>query len=292
MAMMSQHTNCLRKGCRWAALWAVGISLSFGLWARADEPAATPTPSPTASPTPTAAATPLPPLNFIPPLSLAECQDLMSRAETLIPNNPQAAPDAAWVASLQSMVETSANYLRFRSDLHTSLSQYRWVELTGGRVENNPGGVDRDEKVFDPPVEGVSAFSLEARNGDVYLHRLVVFDEKQEKRQEFDFSKEPDLLRHAIPRRDVYHLYRRSTISRIEMEYSTVKPREPGSPRVVVAVFAGMTTRSRPEFVKTAIWHLQEARKAIAARDWPRAKTEMSAANNRLSEYIRRNNPK
>ncbi|MBI1289796.1 hypothetical protein GC173_00940 [bacterium] len=277
-------------------LLAMALCASVTLLASvpAEEPVPTATPAPT--PSPTATVTPAPttaaPVRFIPPLSIAECQDLMRRAEKLIPPDGAPSPDPTWVAGLQSMVETCGNYLNFRSDLHTSLSQYRWIELGGGRVENNPGGVDKDAKTFDPPIEGISAISLEARSADVYLHRLVVFDEKNRKRQDFDFSTNPQLLRHALPRRDVYHLWRRSTVSRIEMEYSTVKEREPGEPRARVAVFAGITNRSRPEFVKTTIWHLHVAREEIGKRDWAKARMELIQANEVLDEYVRRNNPK
>lgn len=232
-----------------------------------------------------------PTLSYMPPLSLEECQNLIMRAHSLIPAEGAAEKiDPSLAAALASIAQTSANYLHFRSDLHPSFSHYRWIELVGGRVENNIGETDHDIKRFNPPVEGISALSLEARHGDIWLHRILVFDEKDNMRQEFDYSKEPRLLRHALPRRDVYHLWRRTTISRIEIEYARAVPNQQ-NPTPQVGIFAGLTTRARPEHVKTAIFHLQEAHEQILTGDWETARESLALANERLRDYLRRNRP-
>ncbi len=254
------------------------------------EPAArTPAPLP---------ATP-PPISYLPPISLRETLRLMDRvSSTLSRQAPAVAvvttPGAAVpappapevpVESLQRMIRSCINYLRYRDDIHTSLSDYEWVELDDERVENSPDAPDQDAILFEPPVERISAISLQATGGDVRVHRIRVIDEKNSTRQLFDYDSKPLLVRHLLPRREVFHLWRRTTISRIELEYARVDSTGGVRPRIII--FGGTT--SRREYIKTALFQLELASDRLNRKDWARALDAVAEAKEGLGDYMRKN---
>lgn len=264
---------------------AIGLLAATAVNSRGEDPQ--PTPPPTPLPTPVVTPT----VSFIPPLSVEDCSELLKRALQLLPEKDRAPLEPGIAASVRSMAETTANYLSFRDDLHTSLVHYNWSELGKGWVQNDPGRADSDMFKFDPPIRSISALSLDTMGGDVWLHRLEIWDEKDSKRQEFDYREAPKLLRADLPRRDVFHLWRRTTISRVRVEYSRANPPE-GGIRAGVVLYGGATRTNRPEHVKTAIWFLHEAVASIDTKDWAAARYKIAEATENIEDYLRRNRPR
>lgn len=213
--------------------------------------------------TPTATPTTAPPgaRPYFPPLSLVECIDQIREVRSKVPTTSVPISEVPFIADrISRRVQSIFNYLKFRDDLHSSLADYQWGFLGDDKVQNDPGQADHDTLIFDPPQRRISALSLSVVNGDVHIHRLKVYDEFNALRQEWDFGKRPVLLRNLIPRREVFHLWTRTTISRIEIEYSVANPaRATDVPRV--SFFGGRT--ERVEHIKTAMRHLQEAEESV-----------------------------
>lgn len=253
------------------------VALTLAILAAASGRAQTAAPTTTPRPTPAATAAPAPqrpvPMPVAPPLSLSDCQAILSDAAQVVGTDPTTA---------ERMIASVENYLKFRDDLHTSLASYQWPRLRSAKVENDPGTVDRDTFRFDPPVERISALGFEAEGGDVWLHTVRVYDENNALRDTHRFDK-PRLLQQMLPRREVFHLWRRTTISRIEVEYSSANP-GPQHPRVSVL---GGTTAER-EYIKTAIYHLGTAADAVRQGKAPVAGQALTAAQREISAYITR----
>jgi hypothetical protein len=148
-----------------------------------------------------------------------------------------------------------------------------------------PRRPDQDAILFEPPVERISAISLQATGGDVRVHRIRVIDEKNSTRQLFDYDSKPLLVRHLLPRREVFHLWRRTTISRIELEYARVDSTGGVRPRIII--FGGTT--SRREYIKTALFQLELASDRLNRKDWARALDAVAEAKEGLGDYMRKN---
>jgi hypothetical protein len=250
-------------------------------------PTATPTFSPTPTPgspdAPTATPRPTPaPLRYLPPLSLSECVERIDRALLVLP--PDYATDPPTdipVDSLIGMLESATNYLKLRNDLHTTLAEYQWVELGKQDVDHAPGDSDTDTFELDPPVKRISALSFETRRGDVHIRSLAVYDEKGDLRETYDTLREnPRRLLHSLPLREVFHLWRRTTISRIVIEYATI---EPGA-RAEVVVHGGIT--ERPEYIKTALHHLRLTPVYIRTGNWFEARSQLLSAKDRILDFL------
>lgn len=227
------------------------------------------------------------PMRFVPPFSLRECLKLIDRCIQHTPGEGETTPEqdaAVPVTAIDRMVVACANYLRNRDDLHSSLVDYRWIQLDEGKVQNAKGTVDKDTLDFSPPVEAISALSLAAQRGDAYIHQIRVYDEKGNLRDSwFDYrDRAPKLLRHSLPRRQVFHLWRRTTISRIEIEYSRANRGEEFRPKVVV--YGGIT--DKPEYIKTAIYYLDYARRQLEQKDWENAREALIDAREEIVNYL------
>ncbi len=268
------------------------------------EATATPTPTPTPeeeepdaseNPPPTEAEssqqpapTPKPTrVFFLPPLSLNECLSMIDRIEKALPKEANPDPESMQYSpeTLRRMVRSCYNYLNYRDDLHSSLSDYRWIWLNSGTVESTGQSPDKDLFVFDPPIERISALSLETRRGDTYIHQIRVFDEKDKLRDSWVYSESPRLLRHSLPRRQVYHLWRRTTISLIEIEYSRAMVGEDYRPLVII--YGGITDDR--EYIKTAIYYLDLAARDVTAQKWPQAREDLLEAREKIEEYLEDN---
>ncbi|MCC5875613.1 MAG: hypothetical protein JJU11_05280 [Candidatus Sumerlaeia bacterium] len=226
------------------------------------------------------------PLSFRPPLSLNECLQLIDTMVNTLPNtNSEDGPlDSVPSASLIRMIDVLYSYLNFRDDLHTSLAHYEWMRLGETRVADPGDTADRDSLHFDAPVRNISALSLAVDRGDVYLHGLWVYDESGQERQQFLFDP-PLRLRHSLPRMEVFHLWRRTEISRIEMKYSRAEDMD-RSPKVFVR--GGVTNRR--EFIKTALYNLKkEAEPAIHQGRYADARIHLQSARGNITDYIRQN---
>ena len=272
MAVRNQARSTLRATAK-----AAGFAVLLSLVAGADQPTPSPTPlaSPVATPQPAGKPAPLP---VPPPLSLSECQSILADAMKRIPASGSAAEDP----TAQRMLRSVENYLKFRDDLHTSLANYTWKTLKSAKVENKPGEVDRDTFTFDPAVPYISALGFKVSDGDVWLHRVLIYDENKHLRDVHSFEN-PRLLQQLLPRLEVFHLWRRSTISKIEVEYSRANP-GPTEPRVVV--LGGMTIER--EYIKTAIYHLSAASEALNHHDSKSARESVTYAQREIQSYIGR----
>jgi len=238
------------------------------------------------TPTPGAAPTVAPSPVFRPPLSLSECLSLIDRSRNFIaPTGDRTAAPTVAPRDITRMVRSATNYLIFRDDLHSTLSDYQWVLLADGKVQDDDGKPDRDLYEFDPPVKSISAISLESQGGDVSVHLVRVIDEKDNERQRFPSSGEPFMLQHSLPRRHVLHLWKRTTISRIEIDYANTAPRPGSVPRVVIM---GGITEQR-EYVKTAIYHLQQATGALESGDYVGARADLHEARANIARYLELN---
>ncbi|CAN5381506.1 hypothetical protein BH09SUM1_BH09SUM1_03140 [soil metagenome] len=292
---MAATRTAPRLFLRTALLSVVLLLCSVSAVAQPVSPTATPSPSPTASekvtPPEAAPVAKAPrPLGqpITPPLSLDECMKLIARARELTPATDASQTSPENTATIGNMVRASYEYLRFRDDLHTSLARYVWLKLDSEYVQNGIGEVDKDVMAFDPPVERISALSIEAVNADTLLYSIRVYDEKKALRTTFDYTKDPKTLRHSLPRRDVFHLWRRTTISRIEIEYSRL-PGVDKSVRPRVVVYGGIT--DPPEHIKTAIYYLEETPELLQEKKWEDVREYLGKANDRIKDHIRKNSP-
>lgn len=226
------------------------------------------------------------PISFRPPLSLNECLQLIDTMVNALPetNSDEGPLDSVPSASIIRMIDVLYSYLNFRDDLHTSLAHYEWMRLGETRVADPGEAADRDALHFDAPVRNISALSLAVDRGDVYLHGLWVYDESGHERQQFLFDP-PRRLRHSLPRMEVFHLWRRTEISRIEMKYSRAEDMD-RSPKVFVR--GGVTNRR--EFIKTALYNLKkEAEPAIHQGRYADARIHLQSARGNITDYIRQN---
>lgn len=238
--------------------------------------AVTPTPAPTATP-----------IGFFAPLSLDNCVRLINKVQRLLPADRvkfDETQDATY--SLRKMIEAVTNYLQFRDDLHTSLADYAWIDLIGrrGKVENEPGGRDNDSFDLEPPVANISALSFEVQEGDAYLHSVTVYPADGAKPHEFVLKPER-LLRNRLPRREVFHLWKSTDISRIAVSYSRATLQD--GPTPVVRIKGGVT--GEPDSIKAAIYWLRRSSEAIARQDVPETRNALARARYYLEEFIRTN---
>lgn len=224
------------------------------------------------------------PLRRLPPLSLNDCIDIVNRAldGVQIPPDAPAEELARHSNDLVQLIGTAYNYLNFRDDLHTSLANYQWVELGRVGIDNSDSKTDNDVVAFEVPMERISALSLEAVDGDCRIHYLAVYDEKGQLRDEYNFRKEPRLLRHSLPRREVFHLWRRTTISRIVVENSRIGPRKESKPKL--RILGGITERR--ELIKTALYHLSRARDSARNHDWQTTREALLNAKEKILDQI------
>lgn len=214
-----------------------------------------------------------------PPLSLEEALSQLRQAQLRL-----AAADGAVPEDIPQTIGSVINYLSFRDDLHTSLANYTWTALGNAKVENSTR--DRDELSFDPPVKRVSALTFEAVGGDLRVQKLWVYDEFDRLRDEFDYEAEPRVVRSDLPRRQVFHLWRRTTIKRVEWEASrlAVNERSPVSPRLIL--LGGIT--DRPEHVKTALYQLMLAQTALQEANRKQATETLARAAQALADQLKR----
>lgn len=214
-----------------------------------------------------------------PPLSLDEALSQLRQAQLLLASAGSAAPD-----DVPQTIGSVINYLSFRDDLHTSLANYTWQALGNAKVENSTR--DRDELSFEPPVKRVSALTFEAVGGDLMVQRLRVYDEFDRLRDEFDYEAEPRVVRSDLPRRQVFHLWRRTTIKRVEWEASRLSTNEQSglSPRLILL---GGTT-DRPEHVKTAIFQLTLAQTALQEKNKKAAAEGLARAAQALADQLKK----
>lgn len=226
------------------------------------------------------------PLTFRPPLSLNECLQLIDQIMANIPeeNSGSGALPHVPTPSILRMIDSCYGYLNIRDDLHTSLAHYQWMRIGETRVADPGEERDRDVLHFDTPVRNISALSLHVDRGDVLLHGMWVYDEEGMERQQFYFNP-PKRLRHSLPRMEVFHLWTRTQISRIEIEYTRAEEMN-RSPKVFIS--GGVTNRR--EYIKTALYNLKkEAEPAILQGRYAEARRHLDSARENIVEFSRLN---
>lgn len=226
------------------------------------------------------------PITFRPPLSLNECLRLIDQIIEILPGEGADSASLANLpaASILRMIDSCYGYLNIRDDLHTSLAHYQWMRIGETRVADPGDENDRDVLFFDTPVHNISALSLHVDRGDVLLHGMWVYDEEGMERQQFYFNP-PKRLRHSLPRMEVFHLWTRTQISRIEIEYTRAEEMN-RSPKVFIS--GGVTNRR--EYIKTALYNLKkEAEPAILQGRFAEARSHLEDARLNILEFSRLN---
>ncbi|MCC6547897.1 hypothetical protein IT570_12095 [Candidatus Sumerlaeota bacterium] len=222
---------------------------------------------------------------FLPPISLDETVGLIDKVISELPRTNDAEARAAVpVETLRRMLRSCVNYLHYRDDLQNSLADYEWIDLGSQKVENAPGRADHDTIVYDPPIQRISALSVIVESGDIRVHSLRVIDEKESTRQFFNLDEKPALLRHQLPRRQVFQLWRRSTISRIEISCSRVNEKDPAIPKLTI--YGGVSDQR--EYLKTAQFQIELASDRIGNGVFDRARSSLVDSKETIDEYTRK----
>jgi hypothetical protein len=169
---------------------------------------------------------PDPPFRYESPFSLQDCITILRSVIAGMPVDNGAVMPQFDRSSLRRAIDVVTNYLKARDDIHYNLVDYRWERV----------GIDSVTSALIQPLqftwakgtmpERVDAFSLEAMRGDVYLHSMMVYDETGERVADYKFDGQQVMrLRHSLPRREVFHLWRPTTVSRVELAVSRFNPR-------------------------------------------------------------------
>lgn len=228
-------------------------------------------------------AAPLPRFDARPPFSLSDCLVQLARTADAIPRDGE--PERFQRESISRAIESIIAYLKTRDDLNSSLAHYRWRPIEQGIVARGP--LDSVDFIFRTPEEvprQVTALSFEVQRGDALLHYLAIHDEEGELVADFPHLKtRPATLRHSLPRREVFHLWRPTDIGRIELSYSRVNPAEMADPLVVV--HAGTT--NRPEHGKAAVFFLTRAEQRLQQGHFDEARQDIAEAREAITHWSR-----
>lgn len=213
------------------------------------------------------------------PFSLSDCYTLLSTARNAL--KAQAAGAAEYdMDSVADLLETTTNYLRDRDAMHSSLIDYRWTILASRAVETTE---PRTETILlSPEADGLDivALSFEVDGADATIHTLEVYSDENELVGPF---RREVTLRHSLPRRYVFHLYRPTRVSRVVMSTSQTKPGAQSVPRIVIN--AGRT--DQPEPGKAAIHFIWRAQLAMRAGEYDKADKRLERAQSEIMEYRR-----
>jgi hypothetical protein len=223
-----------------------------------------------------------PPFLYEIPFSLSDCIGILRAVLGGISVEDDAAVLHYEETSLRRALDSISNYLRARDDLHYNLVDYRWERV----------GIDTATSALIQPVrftwaqsampQGVDAFSLEALRGDVYLHSMMIYDEKEEQVADFKFEGARLMrLRHSLPRREVFHLWRPTNVSRVDLAVSRFDPAAEEYPQI--QLHAGRT--SKPEHGKATIFFLTRADQEFASRRLLQAREDLQHALREMIAY-------
>ena len=249
---------------------------------RTAEPSPTPLPTPAPIPTPA-------PFEVLPPFSLSDCSILIDQALQALPRSDGDLKPYN-EESIGLLLRTITNYLKMRDEMHSTLVNYTWESIARGQVSD--GLIDNEEFTWegDRIPRNVSALSFEVQRGDAYLHFLRVIDPEGNEIATFDrLRRAPRLIRHSLPRREVFHLWRPTSIGTIELAYSQANPGRDRAPKVFI--HAGHT--DEPEYGKSAIYFITRAEQRARARNISLARTDLVRAQQEIRsyrEYLQRQN--
>lgn len=240
-----------------------------------------------------AAPTPPPPLTlaetrkiaFLPPISLDETLSLIDKVASELPAKNEAEGNfSVSTDMLRRMLRSCVNYLQYRDDLQNAMADYEWIDLGSQPIENTSNGADHNVIVYDPPIQRISAISMGVELGDISILRVRVMDEKNATRQFFDLGENPAVLKQFLPRREVFQLWRRSTISRIEVDCKRMDNSSQTMPRITV--YGGISEQR--EYLKTAQFQLELASDRISRGVYDRARSALGESKEAINDYTRK----
>lgn len=227
----------------------------------------------------------LPDFRYVSPFSTADCLNILEQVFAALAQEE----DGQQLYSTRSMlraVETTNNYLKQRDELHSTLVGYKWQEIGSiavGKATYELRGADWDALTQPPEI---TALSFEARDADVKITSLAVLNDTNE-RVAFEFSdKSPVVLRHSLPRREVFHLWHPTRLRRLEIT-AALAPGRAGTvpPLGRVVIHGGSTTRR--EYAKSAIFSLNETEEDLRSADPRSASIHLADAIDDLRELRR-----
>ncbi len=214
-------------------------------------------------------------IDYVPPLSLDDSARLLAAAVRHLQDAPDKVDPEEVDPSVVRLVESVRDYIVSRDELHTSPGDYEWILVDKGRVSR--GSSDRDSFDFPSPITRVSVLGFEAERGDVLIREVVVVDDRG--REVTGFRAEPDtpwVVEARFPRRDLFHLWRRTTVSRIDIKYEAAPGDQSKSdPRLHILVGRSETR----EYGKSAVFSCSQARMALLAGDVARARAMLLDAH-------------
>jgi hypothetical protein len=237
----------------------------------ADEPSSPPS---SREPSPEANTSRLVLPDTFPPLSLSDCNDVLLWLNARLSRPPAETEDPH--EEILTVLEQIKQYVRIMDNRSSTLAYYRWVFVDRSKVATQ--GLDEDIFESGRVIADVSAISLEAELGDVFVHWVEVTDSRGEK-TEFRLGT-PARLRAGLPRREVFHLYFPTDIRRVRVCYESAPPVRI-QPRVTL--HAGITKRT--EYLKGALYYLNRARQALLAGQREECATQLDRAARRIQRF-------
>lgn len=224
--------------------------------------------------------------HYVSPFSTSDCLTILEEVLAALPQNESEAQKYS-TRSLLKGVETTNNYLKQRDELHSTLVGYRWQEVGSMVVNKATYELRRAEWDALTQPQAITALSFEARDGDVMITSLSVFNDANERVANFNFSEtSPVILRHSLPRREVFHLWRKTRLARVEITAALAPGRagvDQGIGRVVI--HGGST--NRPEYAKSAIYFLTLTEEDLRSSDPHSGRKDLARAIDELREYKR-----
>lgn len=213
------------------------------------------------------------------PFSLSDCYTMLSTARKAL--HEHASGEQQYdLESIVGLLETVTNYLRDRDSMHANLIDYEWSILASRAVDS---ALPRTETLrLDPRNDGedIVALSFEVDAADATIHVLEVYNDENELVGPF---RREVTLRHSLPRRYVFHLYRPTDVQRILLTTSQARPGSGATPRIVI--HAGRT--DQPEHAKGAIHFIWRSQLAMRAGEFDKAQQRLQWAQDEIVEYRR-----
>lgn len=228
----------------------------------------------------------LPDYRYTSPFSTADCLTILEQVLASLPQNEDAR-QAYSTPSMLRAVETTNNYLKQRDELHSTLVGYRWQEV--GSLVVNKATYELRTASWDALTQpqAITALSFEARDGDVMITSLAVFNDANERVANFAFSEtSPVMLRHSLPRREVFHLWRKTRLARVEIT-AALAPGRSGADKGIGRIVIHGGSTSRPEYAKSAIFFLTLTEEDLRSADPHSARKNMARAIDELREHQR-----
>lgn len=220
------------------------------------------------------------PITYAPPLSVEDCVTLSARLTRHLDGAPDKVNPKSIDPSVLRMVDSLRAYLRSRDEQYSSPLDYDWEFISKGRVART--GPDVDVFEFPESLDRVSVLGFEAEDGDIVLHEVKVYDDKGAIIAGFRSGQDTRWLIQAYyPRRDLFHLWRRATISKIEVRYESADPAAQSDPRLLINVGKS----NLREYGKMAIFHAGEAKAALEIGDVDSARKALHELHRNAVEF-------